>query len=535
MPRQTIVALEAGVMSILSRIYKHTFGRVLSPSTAARNNETVSKKRKRESVEDKEMVTRRRQREDSEENNGIITKRRRVDEDRFAPIVNGQTYESTPISGIHHASEHPQSTNSEADRMLMPPPALSPVKNRYLQASIREHNRRTSLDLESVSQLSYGTRGTQQRVADDLMNEYDMEKARRHAAATSLPANSGVWERGEKEIFFHLSYRGFEPIFPHNWMTDFRTMPLSLFSRDDEDAPQPLIRVHKENGEFRAIRELRELLDLGKNVRDKVLSSPGIKRETIIEKATKKYINWALSDAGVKPLSSTKPKKGPLPTHVIVKLKIGQTTTECLIEMKDKMHAIRTQHYRARNIHESIESAAANYSTPELEDETQIADSSEDDLPVIYGIMIYKSILAIFTLNSRTPSPRHYGSKALSRSRNQMSNTATENIYGNAIESVSSTGTKHRVEKSDGSFSTEHGLELDNDTASDPRFISDFDFSDPAKDVWNALVIAILAMQIRKDMILANEHKGRSDALEDIRAGIEENSIVDMDEDDPDA
>lgn len=495
----------------------------------------TSKKRRFEAQDnnDNEPISRRRKREDSDENKDIITKKRRVDEDYYAPIVDGETYESTAIEALsgNYEDHRDASVYREADQILMPPPPLTPMKTRIVSRIIEHDGRRASMDMDSVSQFSLGTKATQQRTPDEAINDYDMERARRHAAATTLPANSGVWESGEKELFFHLSYRGFEPLLPRNWMKDFPTMPLSVYERDDEEEPS-LIQVHKTNGEFRAIRELRELLDMGKNVRDKVLSSPGVKREGLIEKATKKYISWALGDVGIK-LSTSANALSPLPIHVVVKLKSRQTTTDCLLEMKQKLHALRTRHCRARNIHASVERHQSSYETPESEGETWIAESSEDDLPVLYGIMICKSILAIFTLNSRTPAPKTASSWPSVRDDYRTSPAATESTYGNAIKSVTCTEANLQFKRSI-LPNAEEGAELEDDSASDPRFISDFDFSDPAKDVWNALVIAIVAMQIRRDMLLLDEGRQGNDSLEDIRAGIEENSIMDID-DDPDA
>lgn len=78
--------------------------------------------------------------------------------------------------------------------------------------------------------------------------------------------------------------------------------------------------------------------------------------------------------------------------------------------------------------------------------------------------------------------------------------------------------------------------EVEDDSASDPRFISDFDFSDSAKDVWNALVIAIVAMQIRRDLVLLQQSEDNSNPNDNVQQGIEEMDIdEDNNDDDPDA
>lgn len=471
-------------MSILSRIYKHTLGRVLPQPAKDVNTEPVSRKRKHEES-DNDGTTRRYQRREQED--GVITKRRRVTEDAFAPIVNGEEYESTLIA----APSAPSVLASNTDKMLMPPPAIS-VKTTSYNHAMNTNSSRQSMDLDSVSQISFSTQLSPNKSIIDPSYDYDMERARRHAAATTLPENSGVWEESEKELFFHISYRGFEPLLPRSWMTDFRTLPLSLYpSADDEET---LIRVYNTKKEFRAIKALRELLDLGRDIRDRVLTAPGVKREDIIDRAITKYIKWALGDAGIK-TNDVATKREPMPVHVQVKLKSKQSTLQCLAELKAKMHALRAQHFRARNIQESIERDMDDVATPGSEGLTQVIEGSEDDLPVIYGIMIKNSILAVFTLNSRIPSPKD--------------TEGYPQIYGNTVANEN---------------------DLEDDSASDPRFISDFDFSDHKKDVWNAFVIAILAMQIRNDILSIRENA--SDDVEDLCAGIEENSVID---DDPDA
>lgn len=514
-------------MTLLSSLFRHTLGRVIS-SPAADNEglQAKSRKRKIEEVDERETIARRRKREYSEDvPSEIITKRRRVGDEHYTAIVDGEEeYGSIAIEGEHfHFDSHANKIT------LVPPEALNTSKIKPLSKIIWEAGkRRTSLDtMETVSQ-----RDGHPRMGGDLEDQYIMEKARRHAAATDLPPNSGMWERGEKELFFHLSYRGFEPLFPGNWMTDFRTMPLSLYHQPGDEEP-PLIQ-HCKLSEFRAIRELQQLFNLGKNVRDKVLSSPRVRKEGIIEKAISKYITWAIKDIGVEVLSlktrRSSKSNGLLPIHVVVRLKAHQTTTDCLFEMKNKLHDLAARHRRARNIHSSIERDELMYGTPNSNEETCVAESSEEDLPVLYGLMICKSVLAIFTMNSRTPplpTSRGRGAELKNNRRNGQSPTPSESV---AREPISSTEANVQTKKP--VLLTE--LEEDYDPASDPRFISDFDFSDQAKDVWNALVIAIVAMQIRKDLLLHQQSTSEPRPNEILQQGIEHMDIEEI-SDDPDA
>lgn len=197
-------------MSVLSSIYRHTLARVISsPSAGTKIEITNPKKRKAEEIEASGMTAQRRKRQSSEEETEVITKKRRTGNDHFAPIVDGETYESMTIEGnnVYHDDAGPKTT-------MLPPEALNASKIRSITKLIKENSkRRTSLDnMDAASQFSTGIQGSHQRMSDSLDDAYSMEKARRHAAATDLPPNSGIWERGEKELFFHLSYRGFSTL-----------------------------------------------------------------------------------------------------------------------------------------------------------------------------------------------------------------------------------------------------------------------------------------------------------------------------------
>lgn len=504
-------------MTVLGSIYKHTIGRVL-PTTSSSStvpftpSKPISKKRKFDDEhndddddDDEEghtiYISRRRKRDEDEGNDSVITKRRRNDQDYFTPIVDGEEYESIAIEAPSMAEQTPQ----KPDRFLMPPPALD-ASRRKSRRMEEDESMLSLVDFEGASQLSVGTRANQPRTSDEFVNDYDMERARRHAAATTLPVNSGIWEQGEKDLFYHLSYRGFEPLLPRNWMTDFQTLPLSIYESEDDGQP-PLIQVYKSNLEFRAIRALRELLELGKNMRDRVLADRSVRTETIIEKAMKRYFDWALSDAGIKlQTKNAADKRGTLPIHVIVKLRPNQGHAECLAELKAKMHHLRARHCSLRNVLASVEGGASGYPSPNSAGEgTWVADEANENSPVIYGFAIVSSLLLVWTLNSRVPAP-----VSMPRTRLQSSpQFGTDDGFLDDAES--------------------HG-----DAESDPRFYSEFDFSDPSKDVWHALVIAIAAMQIRREMMLAAERAGEEGLLEDLTTGFEHTSVVDVDEDDPD-
>jgi hypothetical protein len=73
-----------------------------------------------------------------------------------------------------------------------------------------------------------------------------VEQARRWASSIKLP--KGHWAYAEKELYFRLAMRGFEPIIPSNWKIDFATLPNTLFA--PPGSPEPYIHPIYET-EFR--------------------------------------------------------------------------------------------------------------------------------------------------------------------------------------------------------------------------------------------------------------------------------------------
>ena len=74
---------------------------------------------------------------------------------------------------------------------------------------------------------------TKEQDADEAKFKFDLEKAKRWAHAVKLPL--GQWADAERDLYFRLAMRGFEPLIPSNWKSDFMTLPESLFSSQDAD------------------------------------------------------------------------------------------------------------------------------------------------------------------------------------------------------------------------------------------------------------------------------------------------------------
>ncbi|KAK5213991.1 hypothetical protein LTR41_000183 [Exophiala xenobiotica] len=362
------------------------------------------------------------------------------------------------------------STKVDVDRALMPPPQTparrkSKIPQNPLIKSIAPAIRPTVHDEED--DISFTSTSVAKRRTED-MDENVMEERRKYIASVRLPPNSGVWSQTERDLFFHLAYRGFEPLLPQSWMLDFGTLPISVFAHENTADP-PLVHNVRDK-EFRAARALRELFEAGHDTRDRVYVSPGVQREKILERSVRKYLYWALRDVGLRPKSDA----NYIPVHALIRRRRGRTTLQTLEDIAKKLQKLTDRHHRARNVQPSIEMSTLSLAGP---DDTRIIDD-DDTLPTLVGLVIISSVIVVVTLSPfgqsvTTSSPR----------LRQTVSPPNSDPDHEAQQRLASQGT---------------------DITDRLRIIAEFDFSQQDQDVWNALGIAIVAMQIRKEALRAN-------------------------------
>ncbi|KIX92379.1 uncharacterized protein Z520_11853 [Fonsecaea multimorphosa CBS 102226] len=396
-----------------------------------------------------------------EHHSGPTTKKRALSRDRdaFIPYPNEMDLDQSPS-----VFSKGNRTKAELDRTLMPPPATprnrtTPVLTRRVDTNAVQDSHMTIYEDDSISFVSSALA----RRKGDSLDADAMEEARRHAAAVTLPANSGLWSQTERELFFHLAYRGFEALLPQNWMIDFDTLPISVFAHENSVDP-PLIQNIRDN-QFRASHALRRLFEAGHDIRDRTHVSPGISRERILEQSVKRYLYWALTDVGLRPASKT----NYIPVHVVVARKKGRSTLQTLEEIANKLQRLSQRHQRAHNIHPSIETSSPGLCNPA---ETRVVDDDAVS-PTLIGFVIISSVLVVVTLSS---SPT-------STSESQTKQTASPLFTGHSL-------------RGDGVKTSVNPDRL--------RIIAELDFSQRDQDVWNALGVAIVAMQVRREALKAN-------------------------------
>lgn len=401
-------------------------------------------------------------------------------EDEFDSDFEGVTLEtSTPPPTRKRAKLSP--TKNATDRALMPPPAspanlIRKPNSRKSQLVTRLPDSKESFTIPSDHEEGFSddetftSRTAIRKNGHKEVVNYDEQKALRYAEAMTLPDTGADWAEAEKDLFFRLAFRGFEPLLPRNWTTDFPTLPSNLFSIDG--GASPLVESHLQR-EFRAIHALRELFSMGMIVRNRVLSRHLLRPEPVIRSSLHKYLSWAFLDMGLHP----EQRPNAIPVHAFASMKKGQTTQSTITAISDKLHALADRYRNAYSIRDSIEPGDSASVT---------SDGSSHEgsrLPVLTGLMICSSLIVIVTLNSA----------ALMASRGKLSPNRRGSLQAAKDES---------------------GL----------RFIATIDFSKEDMDVWNSLAIAICVMRIRKTMAELCE-RGEANG-ENAKGGLWERTVV---------
>ncbi|KAK2858510.1 hypothetical protein FQN49_004662 [Arthroderma sp. PD_2] len=214
----------------------------------------------------------------------------------------------------------------------------------------------------------------------DLDSEFCMEKAKRWAAAVEGP--SGAWADAERDMYFRLAMRGFEPILPRSWKRDFMTLPDSLFSPAGDRTAYLSSR-----NEFRGMRYFSNLVALGGRVRDRIACD--LRPERVIRQYLCSYIQWSLRDADM----HNRPHF--IPPYSVYTLKRSQATKDAVNIMNRRLVAVAKSYRSSWRLTPSIEchDAADDY----FDTEQQYPDRT---FPIITGFLIRGSIVALITLDS---------------------------------------------------------------------------------------------------------------------------------------
>ncbi|KAJ5488954.1 hypothetical protein N7539_003844 [Penicillium diatomitis] len=173
---------------------------------------------------------------------------------------------------------------------------------------------------------------------DDVVFILSRQKAKRMAKAVKIPKNAQMGDE-EKALYLDLATRGCFPLFPPIWKRDFTTLPDSLFpsTESELDNNDFAFTVHA-RPRFHAIRAFHALLRAPGHVRDcRILT---VRPQDVARKAIKKYLRWAIADAG---LTETRETKS---AYAVTTQRPGEKTLSVVQRATEKMEYLGREHQR---------------------------------------------------------------------------------------------------------------------------------------------------------------------------------------------
>ncbi|EFR03201.1 hypothetical protein MGYG_06200 [Nannizzia gypsea CBS 118893] len=290
------------------------------------------------------------------------------DTNASVPIV------QTPPSRQHRRRNQPRYSCSVGEA-YRPSPKI--VDKNLSKQIVRRDARGSDLSEEEIYGSKYSTK---KEIKRDLNIEFCMEKAKRWATAVERP--SGNWSDAEKDMYFRLAMRGFEPVLPHGWKMDFMTLPETLFTLPNDDTAY----ISSRNA-FRGMKYFSNLISLGGRVRDRITCH--LRPEKTIKQYLYSYLQWTLRDVDM----YSRPQF--IPPYSVYTLKPKQTARDAVNIMNSKLIAMAKCYQNAWRLAPSIESDDGTDKNvgagPQYQDRT---------FPVITGYLICGSVVALMTLDS---------------------------------------------------------------------------------------------------------------------------------------
>ncbi|KAH2995257.1 hypothetical protein KXV25_006402 [Aspergillus fumigatus] len=231
---------------------------------------------------------------------------------------------------------------------------------------------------DSTAQVN-DTSLTQEDEADTSVPDLSQERAKRWANAVNVP--KGLWSEVEKQLFYRIAMRGFEPLLPKQWHYDFSTLPNPLFAVSGEN-PASLINAIR-GSEFYAIRSLSDLFSLGGYVRDCNLVHR--RPEPIKKRAISKYIRWAVYDAGLHVSSEA------IPLYTIGARKRRESTVNAVVKVNRRLQKLADRFRGAYGLASATKELGVPASRPKAKAPMP---------PLLTGFVISGPVVAILTRNT---------------------------------------------------------------------------------------------------------------------------------------
>ncbi|KAF2736100.1 hypothetical protein EJ04DRAFT_463485 [Polyplosphaeria fusca] len=214
----------------------------------------------------------------------------------------------------------------------------------------------------------------------------ERERARQSVKAKEL--RSQGWPEDAIFLYTKLALRGHEPLFPFNWLDDFNTMPLDMFTRNQDKA-----YIKPITDDWRAQKALDDLLGLGARARDAVLTDAPLRTpELWIRRFVLRYNAWAERDGEL---------AFPFPDLSLFDIVHGGKGVS---PKKLETRILQKLSHRASQWSEAFAlQASANASSSRRS--SLSSEPTTPDVPTLYGIVTSHTVMAFVCYEPVAPKP----------------------------------------------------------------------------------------------------------------------------------
>ncbi|KAF2747683.1 hypothetical protein M011DRAFT_401869 [Sporormia fimetaria CBS 119925] len=245
-----------------------------------------------------------------------------------------------------------------------------------------------------------------------VLDEADYLEAQRQAAAKrelqrqrqdiqGRELRAAGWTEDAVFLFQKLGMRGFEPLLPAAWYSDFSFLPVDLFTHNLDKA---FVKPVNPDQFSRGSKALYRLFEVGGRVRDAVANKPPIRTpEWQIRYHIQQYNKWAQIDANT---YHNTLRTISLFDIIAVRKHVPAAAAEA--RMLKKLTKRAAQWRAAFEVRRTQDAAAA---TRGSKGKAPVVSSSADpgpDLPTLYGVVACHTVMAFvsYDVHAKTPMLR---------------------------------------------------------------------------------------------------------------------------------
>ncbi|KAF2816255.1 uncharacterized protein BDZ99DRAFT_458136 [Mytilinidion resinicola] len=204
------------------------------------------------------------------------------------------------------------------------------------------------------------------------------ERKRREEEVVELRATG--WAEDAVFVYQKVKLRGFEPLMPKSWASDFDMMPSNLFTNHRHEAfIKPAL-----GSNFRGTKALKALLELGPRTRDSIISKAAQRTpEDIIRRGVWSYLKWATTDGKVDGAWN-------LPILAFESGPKNMPTAKLHSNMLARLSYMGSQFKDAFRIRSSVERDEDGAESVEPPSEEEFTCK----LPTLYGVIVSHTVMA---------------------------------------------------------------------------------------------------------------------------------------------